>query len=218
MIDEALQFALNFCHEELSGDDIVLQGEAIMSVIHARLNEIGDKEGMTTFVLGGVLQKLKTGEVWKKYNDVQPWWTWGDFCKNMTGKSLGYCYAKIRIWEKSRKVGMAPQEIEKIGWSTADYILRESKSRNDVDRLIQLYRELGSREKFLQELQRQDEAKPREEQNGKRRYLKLNATEMQFYEESLEIAAMKAGKELYKNMNEEEALVFLIAQWRESLG
>lgn len=218
MIDEALQFAIDFCHEDLSPDETAIRGETIVKIIAVRLNEIGENDGMTAFILGGVLKKLKVDNLWKKIPGVQPWWQWGDFCKGMTGRSLGSCYAKIRIWEKSQNVGMTPQEVEKVGWSTADYILRESENRNDVDRLMQLYEEMGSRDRFIQELQKNDESKPRKERNGKRRYLRLSATETQFYEESLEMAATKAGKELHKNMSEEEALVFLIAQWREGMN
>lgn len=216
MIDEAMQFALDYCQEDLTPEETVRRGAMIVQAIHGRLGEINESEGMTTYVLGGVLKKLKTNDMWKMVAGVGSYWSWGDFCKKMTGRSLGACYSKIRVWERAQKAGMTPQEVDKLGWSPSELILKTAKNRDDVERSIALYNELGSREKFAQAMEALDEAKPRKERTSKKRYIQLGATEKEFYDQSLEVAAKKMGKELHNGVSEEEALIFALAEWRES--
>lgn len=217
MIDEAMQYAIDFCHEDQSPEEMIRRGEIVVQSIRGRLVEIDDKNENTTFILGGVLKKLKENNLWKNIPGVQSRWTLGDFCIEMIGRSLGTCYSKIRIWEKSQEVGMTPAEVVQLG-SIADHILREANNREDVDRLIELYREVGSRDRFLQELKKKDEEKPPEERSRKRYYLRLNATEGQFYEGSLEKAAEAMKRELHKNCSPEEALIFALVQWQEMVN
>ena len=217
MIDEALQFALDYCQENLTPEETVRRGGAIVQAIHGRLGELEDKEGMTTLVLGGVLKKLKENDLWKQIPECQDWWTWGDFCQKMTGRSSQTCYFKMKIWERWQHVGEnhSPQLVDEIGWSGAAAILREAKTTEDFDQLVARYKELGSREKFTQEMKEKDDAKPPAERTEKRRYIRLGPTEKEFYLETLQKGIEKMGRE---NARDEEALLFIMAQWRESLS
>ena len=218
MIDEALQFVLDFCQEPLSPEETVRRGEVAIKTVSERLGKIDEQEGMTTFVLGGVLKKLKEGELWKGMPGVENWWTWGEFCQRTTGKKLGTCYAKIRIWEKSQRLGMDIDKTNRLPWSVVDAVLREAESREDADRLVERYEQLQSREKFLEEVREQRGEKPTDQQPLTRKYVLLNEGDGKFYDESLEIAAQQAGKELYKNMSPAQALLFALAHWREGLS
>lgn len=215
MIDEALQFALDFCQSDIPQEEIATRGQVILTAIHGRLEEIGDRENTTTAILGGTLKKLKKNEAWKGIEGVESWWQWGDFCREKIGKTAGYCYGKIRVWENAQKKGMTIEEIEKLGM-LADHILRAAKDRNDIERLMARYYELGTREKFLAEIRGQQEEKP-DRRRAKRVTFKLEENEDEFCQQTLEIAAKKMGpdRELYKSVKPEEALVFLMAQWRE---
>ena len=220
MIDEALQFALDYCQESLAPEETVRRGQVIIRAIHGRLGELDEKEGATTFIMGGVLRKLKKDDLWKKVEDVQEWWTWDEFCRQKVGRSSSSCYQKMDIWEKWNTLapGESPSFIDELGWSVAAPILRAAKNREEFDHLVSRYKELGSREKLIQEIQEQDQAKPQAERTRKRRYFKLSEIDEKFLDESIEKAAEIMGRELHRNCSPEEALVFLAAQWRESLN
>ena len=94
-------------------------------------------------------------------------------------------------------------------------MFKEAKTTEDFDQLVARYKELGSREKFTQEMKEKDDAKPPMERTEKRRYIRLGPTEKEFYLETLQKGIEKMGRE---NARDEEALLFIMAQWRESLG
>lgn len=100
-MDEGLRYVLDFCADR----DITLErAQSALSVMRIRLTNVSEQEGITSFALGGMLKRLKENDLWKGLAGIPPWWEWADFCKNVTGKSVQTCYAKMRIWEKSQKV------------------------------------------------------------------------------------------------------------------
>ena len=216
MLDEALQYALDFCRQKLTQEQVIERGEGVVSTLRTRLTEVDDASGMTGFVIGGTLKKLKEKDVWKKLPGVGEHWTFENFCEQRLGKSRAWAYQRMRVWEKSNTMGMKAEDVNEIGWTVADKILSKSESANDVTELVDKYRDAESREEFFAELDGKEKARPIEKQKRRKRTVKLQEEENQFYEETLEVVATRLEKKLYETLTEEQAIMFIITDWRHS--
>ena len=122
----------------------------------------------------------------------------------------------MRVWEKSNTMGMKAEDVNEIGWTVADKILSKSESANDVTELVDKYRDAENREEFFAELDGKEKIKPADKQKRRKRTVRLQEEENQFYEETLEVVATRLEKKLYETLTEEQAIMFIITDWRHS--
>ena len=217
MIDEAMQYALDFCRNELSEEQVIERGSMVVATLRGRLAEVDDASGMTGFVIGGTLKKLKDGDTWKRLPDVPEWWEFKNFCEERLGKSRAWVYQRMRVWERARKYNMSAEEVSEIGWTVADKILSEAQDPSEAASLLDTFRNSSGREEFFSALNGKEQKKPVEKQKRKRRVVRLLEDEEQFYEEALNLVATKASRTLYENMTEEEALMLIVTDWRQGI-
>lgn len=189
-----------------------------------RDSQIRNAHGITLFALGGIIHYWKQENLWQKVPEYQDYWHFGDFCKICLKMSLQKANSIIRIWDKSQKVGMRPDEIEEIGWSAAKEILRVAHNREEVENWMDEARAIN--QPRLIEKVREEEAKRNGyDENGtgmngkeirsvKRSFL-FTPTEADFLDETLEIAAEYFHKEIGVNTSPSEMLVLALTSWRE---
>lgn len=219
-MDEAYKHILQFANStETNPQVIAKQGRTIVTMIVDRLGSLRNDEGLSEFCLGGVIKKLRQDDAWKLFDGSEPHWVFGDFCRNILGMSQQKTMGLLRVWERSQNVGMTPEEIQEVGWAVADEILRHAKSSSDIVNLMGRYRASDTASEFLQSL------KTTPISTGapvvvkrKRRAFKLDESEDQFTQETLERAALRMKGELNRDIPPEKAMLFIMTEWRQSLN
>lgn len=225
---EGFNFALQFIRTDNDDlDDKADKAKKVLDVVMQRLSEIRNAHGMTMYVLGGLIHELRKGpdgaEVWRRVpgTGYQIWWQFGDFCEHVLNVKLRKANELEFLWEKSRRIDFTPEEIESLGWSASDHIVRLANNRNDVDLLLEEYDQSHNNKEFI------ERAKVRmnkhQEPNGTKpppvahilRKAIFDENEAKVFDESIEAAAKDMERVLGITTNSKECLLYIIVKWRE---
>lgn len=211
MLDEGMEFV----HRSLQTDEITLDNAvSIYEILYERGVVLDTEIGTTYFAQGGLIHKIKQKDLWRQFPGVEDWWEFGHFIKNKFSMSLQKAHALAQIWRKSHGL-ITPSEIQELGWFTTSEILRNCTTREEVEKYLGLRR--GGMEK-TEILQMVRDANPNRKNRSVTRFKRrvdFEEHEALFFDECLEKAASSVGRSLGENMRREEALLMIIAQWRE---
>lgn len=222
-MQEAFKAVLDFARsDESDPKKIAERGAVLIEAITSRLDTLDNDRGITQFCVGAMIKKLREGDAWKLFPETQESWLFGDFCREVLAMSQSKAMGLLRVWEKSQYVGMTAEEVEDVGWSIADAILRVAKSRSDIDNLLKRREKTMTRAEFLAIINTppplgeevQGERFPIPPVPKKKRAFKVDVHEDQFLQETLERAAKKMGKELNKDVSPEQAMFYILTEWR----
>lgn len=193
--------------------------QKLADLLLGREQAINDARGITLFALGGLIHNLKTQnsqhqELWQNFSEVEEWWQFGDFCKHILNMSLSKANTLERIWMRSQHIDFRPEEIEHVGWNAAQNIIRLAKKREDVEELLDEYNSTPTNTEFIAKIQERLPTITRTQHTTKRIF-ELSTDEAAFIDESLELAATDAHRQLIINWTAKEALIFVLTQWRQ---
>ena len=196
-------------------EDSAAQVFAVVCALAGQRQSLQDAEGVTVFLMGGCIDRLKLEDRWKLCPGVPEYWTFGSFCRDMLGLSLQHANSLQRIWKRAQVVSMTPYEIEQLGWNAAGQLLRIAKSREDVTKWLDVYRQVDTRKELVARLQSTAVAagKSKPKVDLQNRILQLTPDEARFYDETLEKVAKSVSKEIHVNMSPSEAIILICTQW-----
>lgn len=196
----------------------VLKTRPIIEALVGQRALIKDTSGKNSFALGSIVSTWKGEELWKEIDECREYWQFGHFCKEILGMSLQKVNAIIRIYDVSQKIGLLPEEVDKVGWVKANEIIRVARNRNEVDTWLQ-EAEWLNQEDFL--------AKVRSKLSGTvfnplrkyRKLFKFTKDEVEYLDETIELTAEKVlGKHLGTEESPSGVLIFIITDWRLNLA
>lgn len=188
-------------------DALIGQSEALKESRH-----------ITLFALGGLLHVWKKEKLWMEIDEYEDWWQFGNFCKGILKMSLQKANAIIRIWEKSQRIGLQPKEIEEIGWSKAQIIIRAAKNRQETEKWLAEARWYGQ-ENLIAKVRSVTSGIKFDPARTIRRVYRFTNDEADFLDESIEKGAKEIiKKELGTEVSPSEVLIQIVQGWRLSLG
>ena len=221
MRSEGIQFALNFLrNRDLTPQEIAEDGKRAVDILTDRLKQISDARGMTTFLMGGVLHKLRENDMWQgvSWPGQDQYWVWADFVRNILGKSPAWAGIIEKIWVKSQVVDLKEEEIEHMGWACTNEVLRIAQSREDVDFWIEKFDQAETSKGFLKEVRTalnkkldEGEIKPAPIQ---RSFNFRDEEQLRVFDECMEKAARMMGRVVGLNTGQQDCLLFILTQWR----
>lgn len=216
--DEGLLFVLDFLRrEDVSDEEKAMQCKQVIDLLMTRVNVLKEARGITHFALGGLIHGLKYGELWRKIPDLgsKEWWQFGDFCQAAFRMTPQKANALARIWEKSQKIGLAPEEIERIGWNCSQQLIRVADDPKETQQWLDTYDSLPvpKKENFIAKVQ-ETAGKQRRDESLIHKTVVLTPDEAKFYDETIEAAALDMGKILGVTTASRECVAYIFAQWR----
>lgn len=234
MPDEGLAAVQDFINNPT--DDIkerAEQGAKMITLLNGRLKSIDGERGMTWFTYGGVIHRLKMKETWRQFEGMESEGIqFGSFAEKYLGFGLAKANTLESIWLKAPEKGLGAKEIQEIGWNAARQMLRVVENTEDVKEWLDRYRGCTNRDEFnlmvsdaiRQKKQSRSDSSPSGDASSpsarlvedlpKRVIFNTKKAESDFLTESLEMVAKRVGKELGVSMSSTEALLLIIADWR----
>lgn len=217
---EAEVFIDNFLSTPASDKEKRLElAQRTCELLIQQRNKIDEVRSLNNYHLGAFVASIKTDEIWRSFTVSEAWWEFEDFCKEVMDMSLQKANALERVWSRAKRAGMTPQEVETIGWTTADVILRFCEERKDVDILLKELEKYPTKGKFVETLKARREG----EVNGngsvplfKTQY-QWNEDEFHTIKNVLQQIAQAHGKELGISMSEKEAILLILVQWKQAV-
>jgi len=206
---------MEFVYNSLQTDEFTLENAlSVYNILQDREANLDMEVGTTYHAQGGLIAKIKEKDLWRQFPGVEGWWEFGFFIKQKFGMSLQKALALKKIWERS--VGlMSPTEIQLCGWFTTSEILRNCNTREEVERYIDMAKKGVGKTEILQLVRESNPHRRSRTITWHKRKVAFEEHEAQFFDESLEKAAVSVGRSLGENMRREEALMLIISQWRE---
>jgi hypothetical protein len=214
---EALKFVESFlAHPPLDREAKRAGAEAVIQILTNHREQLENVRGLNYFLLGGLAYQLRTDAFWQYIPNNEPHWAWNDFCEMRLGMSAKKADALERVWKRAIQVQMTASEVEKIGWATADAILRYANDRRDVNLLLEQYELAPTRSEFVMRLRGR-----MGEKNGNRavfqKHLRFTEEEVRTFDTVLHEIAHSMKKELYINMRPEEAILAILVMWKRAI-
>lgn len=194
-------------------EDKIAVGRGIIDALVNQAGVLKEAAGNTNFYLGGLISLWKKEELWKEVAEYQDWWQFGDFCKKVLKMSLQKANDLARIWERSQRLGLGPEWVERVGWGKAIVVLRGAGNKEEAQALIQDAEEMGQ-EQFVEKVRAKTDGRPFDSSRNCRRLFLLTPDERDFLDETIEYAATVMKKELGPQVSASEVLVFILTDWR----
>jgi hypothetical protein len=192
------------------------QTQRVLELLTAHKDVIEQAKSLNSFYLGGLIVRLRDGDLWRHFPGVEEYWEFGEFCRKKLDISLSTATMLERIWIRAERVQMTAEEVEQVGWPTANKILRYALGRADVDVMLQDFREAPSKSEFVEKLQAKAGT-----QNGNAhtypRILRFTREDSLTFDSLLEEIARHVGAELHKNMTKEDAVLAVMVLWKQAL-
>lgn len=189
-------------------------GRSMIDFLVSQAGILKEAAGIANFYLGGLISLWKKEELWKEVAEYQDWWQFGDFCKKILKMSLQKANDLARIWERSQKLGLGPEWVEKIGWGKAVVVLRGAKDKEEAQTLIREAEEMGQ-EQFVERVRAKTGGRSFDSTRNCRRLFLFTSDERDFIDETIEYAASTImKKELGPQVSASEVLVFILTGWR----
>ena len=229
---EGLNFALQFIRTENEDlDDKAEKAKRVLDAVLHRLGVIEKARGMTLYVLGGLISELKRGpvgaELWRRIpgTGYENWWMFGEFCQQALGMSLGRANLLENLWKKSQLIDFTPEEIESLGLTASNHIVRLARNRNDVDLMLEEFDNAHNNAEFL-ERAKVRLGKELASVNGRpepsppllMRRVFLSSDETKFFDETIELAAKDMDRNIGVTTTTKDCLLFLMLKWRSALS
>lgn len=231
---EGLAFALNYIKNDtfLSSANIeerVEEGKRCLSLLQQRMDMLEDERGLTHFAFGGFVHAIKQDDFWRrmageKYEDS---WAFVDYCREILHMGASKANRLEFIYLRADKVGVKIEEIEKLGWPAAHKILQVAQNREDVDKWMEKFNDASTKYEVMEQLEDarrsrfrgSNESKEAEEERVRyNRELQFTRDQVEFFDQVVETAASRLGKVLGVSTSTRDCLLFILAEWRESLG
>ena len=194
----------------------VARSRPIINALVTQLEILRDYRDNTLFALGGLIHLWKEGELWRVIEEYQDWWQFGDFCTTILKMSLQRANALARIWQKSQKIGLEPDEIEEIGWNKAQHIIRVATNRGGVEQWLASAREM-TQEDFIEKVKGSASGNLPDKSRDTKRIFKFTQDEAKFVDETIEFAAKLKRRDLGTEISPSEVLVFILTNWRSGV-
>ena len=194
----------------------VTRSRPIIDSLIIQLSTLREYRDNTLFALGGLIYFWKERELWRSIEEYQDWWQFGDFCTTILKMSLQRANALARIWQKSQKIGLEPDEIEEIGWNKAQHIIRVATNRNGVEQWLKDAREM-TQEDFIEKVKGVASGNLPDKSRDTKRIFKFTQVEAKFVDETIEFAARLKRRDLGTEISPSEVLVFILTNWRSGV-
>lgn len=196
-------------------EDKVAVGRAIIDGLVNQAGVLKERVDITNFCLGGLISLWKEEGLWKETAEYEDWWQFGDFCKKVLKMSLQKANDLSRLWDRSIRLGVEPETVDRVGWGKAIHALRAAKSKEEARVLLKEAEAMGQ-EQFIEKMRAQTGGNKFDSSRNCRKLFLLTPDERDFLDETIEYAANVMKKDLGPEVSASEVLVFILTDWRVS--